>query len=225
MIGRGLPRSDAQLIGKGLEGVDYELDVFAGVHFQELDADGDFFAVYLGGKALGLELLLSALGGQGGDAFGAHQAAGAHKAGQLVAGQEGLVHGAGGADAPLGVVARDGVGQLALPALFEPGHDALGVRLGPLVVVGVVQHAGQAPGFDGGLARAIAQGGGAHHHLDRARVGAQGGRGGPGFEQGPAFFAGEGHLVDEEQLVVLGQGPELVIHQEFQGVGVAAHLS
>ena len=60
-----------------------------------------------------------------------------------------------------------------LAALAQPRDDPARVLVGPRLVVGVVQHPGDAPRLDIVAGLAIARRGRAHHQLDRAGVAAQ----------------------------------------------------
>jgi hypothetical protein len=85
------------------------------------------------------------------------------------------------------------VGDLLLAALAQPGDDLLRMLLGPGLVVGVVEHAGDPePFLVRGTAR-VPRRRGAHHELDGARVLAQRVRLRPFAELRPGLVAGDRH--------------------------------
>ena len=79
------------------------------------------------------------------DALGPDETAGDEEAREFVCSQKGLGEERVTGDPPDRVVGRDGVGDLVLPQLLEPGHDAGRMLLGPSLVVGIVQQSGDAP--------------------------------------------------------------------------------
>ena len=165
----------------------------AEIHAQELRARAHLGAVDRRGEALVLEPLDHRARLQGGDPAGPHQAAGHDEAGDLVAGQERPVEGGLVGHVPAGVVGGDGVRDGLLTALAQPGDDAVRVIVRPLLVIGVVQHAGDAPGVLLGGAGAVAVRGRAHDQLDRPGVAPERVSLGPGAEVGPGGVAIEGH--------------------------------
>ena len=158
--------ADAQRLGMRDQGVDDELDVLVQVHAEPLGPAVDVVPLDLGGEALVLELLLDARRGERADPVRADEAAGHDEAGQLVAGQQRLVERRQLGDIRRIVMGDDGLGDLGLALLAEPGDDPPRVLLGPAVVVGVVQQAGDGPPRLVGRAGAVAMRRPSHRRLD-----------------------------------------------------------
>ena len=121
-----------------LESFDDEIDVIGHLDFQQLDPRVDLGALDFGGERLVFEFLSHALRFQGGDAFGAHETASNDESGELVASEKSFVESALVGNVLFRIVRRDGVSELFLAALAEPGDDSVRVILGPLLVVGIV---------------------------------------------------------------------------------------
>ena len=174
-----------------------EVLVFGATHglHEHPQALGHFEAVHASGEGLVLQLLLHALRLQAVRAGGTHQRTGHDEARDLVGGQEGLVQQVVVGHVPARVVGADGVGQVLVAALPQPGHDAPGVLLGPAVVVSVMQKAGQAEAFD-----VLPQAGSkiSHHEFHRMGMRAEFFRWGPVAKQQPGFIAGEHRSVLRE---------------------------
>ena len=135
----------------------------------------------LAANALSLSFFLTLFGSSVAIPSGRTRQQAMTKPGQFVAGQQALVHHGLRRQAPLGLMERDGVGHLFLALLPQPIHDPLGMLFGPLVVVGVVQQAGDGPDLRIGSPPYF-DGRRPHHDLDGSGVLQQGIGLGPGVE-------------------------------------------
>ena len=144
----------------------------------------------LAANALSFSFFFYALGLQGGDALGPHQAARDNEPRQFIAGQQCLVHRGLRRQIPRRLMEGNGVGDLLFALLPQPIHNPFRMLLGPLVVIGVVEQARDAPNFgiaaEFGCRRP-------HHDFDGASVGEQRWIRCPGLKLLNGLVTGEGH--------------------------------
>ena len=147
--------------------IDDELDVLLQRDAEPLDARVDIFAADLRRKALVLQFLLDARWGERADAIGADEAAGHDEAGQLVAGEQGLVE--SGQLGDFRAASKWATTAWAIsgsPCSRSQRDDPPRVLFGPSVVVGVVHKPGHRPSRLVGRAGAVAMRGPSHRRLD-----------------------------------------------------------
>ena len=154
-------------LGMRLQCVDDQLNLLVQIDAEPLGPLINVVAVDLGGEALVLELLLDARRSERVNAVGPNHAAGHHKACQLVAGQECLVERRQTGNRRRVEVGLDGLGDLRLALLAEPGDDQPRMLVGPAVVIGIVQQPRHRPPRLVGLAGTVTMSRPPHGRLDR----------------------------------------------------------